>query len=140
MYNYYIYLEPCALNAEFQHFIPRLNTNTHKLVTVGWKYEHEILHGRYYCQFHLGFGAPAAAVIMSALHISHLPSSMAIKLPQTSNLCIGGNESRCEFFSLGNAFKKRIDSVTLTSHGCKDEQRIFAWVLLLPVLRGFEAL
>jgi hypothetical protein len=26
VYNYYIYLEPCALNAEFQqHFIPRFN-------------------------------------------------------------------------------------------------------------------
>jgi len=25
MYNYYHYLEPCALNAEFQHFIPRFN-------------------------------------------------------------------------------------------------------------------
>jgi hypothetical protein len=24
---------------------------------------------------------------------------------------------------LGNAFKKRIDSVTFTSHGCKDEQK-----------------
>jgi hypothetical protein len=23
MYNYYNYLEPCALNAEFQHFIPK---------------------------------------------------------------------------------------------------------------------
>jgi hypothetical protein len=27
MYNYYNYLEPCALNAEFQHFIPRFNKN-----------------------------------------------------------------------------------------------------------------
>jgi hypothetical protein len=25
MYNCYNYLEPCALNAEFQHFIPRFN-------------------------------------------------------------------------------------------------------------------
>jgi hypothetical protein len=25
LYNYYNYLEPCALNAEFQHFIPRFN-------------------------------------------------------------------------------------------------------------------
>jgi hypothetical protein len=25
MYNYYNYLEPCALNAEFQHFMPRFN-------------------------------------------------------------------------------------------------------------------
>jgi hypothetical protein len=25
MYNYYNYLEPCALHAEFQHFIPRFN-------------------------------------------------------------------------------------------------------------------
>jgi hypothetical protein len=25
MYNYYNYLEPCALNAEFQHFIPGFN-------------------------------------------------------------------------------------------------------------------
>jgi hypothetical protein len=25
MYNYYSYLKPCALNAEFQHFIPRYN-------------------------------------------------------------------------------------------------------------------
>ncbi len=25
MYNYYSQLEPCALNAEFQHFIPRFN-------------------------------------------------------------------------------------------------------------------
>jgi hypothetical protein len=25
MYNYYNYLEPCALNAEFQHFIPIFN-------------------------------------------------------------------------------------------------------------------
>ncbi len=25
MYNYYNYLEPCALNAEFLHFIPRFN-------------------------------------------------------------------------------------------------------------------
>jgi hypothetical protein len=25
MYNYYNYLEPCALNAEFQHFIPKFN-------------------------------------------------------------------------------------------------------------------
>ncbi len=24
-YNLYSYLEPCALNAEFQHFIPRFN-------------------------------------------------------------------------------------------------------------------
>jgi hypothetical protein len=24
MYNYYNYLEPCALNDEFQHFIPDL--------------------------------------------------------------------------------------------------------------------
>jgi len=56
------------------------------------------------------------------------------------NLCIGGTEILCAFFSLGNAFKKRNWlSNTLTSHGCKDEQRIFAWVLLLPVLRGFEA-
>jgi hypothetical protein len=27
MNNYYNYLEPCALNAEFQHFIPRFNKN-----------------------------------------------------------------------------------------------------------------
>jgi len=27
MYNYYNYLEPCALNAEFQHFVPRFNKN-----------------------------------------------------------------------------------------------------------------
>ncbi len=27
MYNYYNYLEPCALNAEFKHFIPRFKTN-----------------------------------------------------------------------------------------------------------------
>jgi hypothetical protein len=27
MYNYYNYLKPCALNAEFQHFIPRFNKN-----------------------------------------------------------------------------------------------------------------
>jgi hypothetical protein len=25
MYNYYNYLEPCALNAEFQHFTPKFN-------------------------------------------------------------------------------------------------------------------
>jgi hypothetical protein len=25
MYNYYNYLEPCALTADFQHFIPRFN-------------------------------------------------------------------------------------------------------------------
>ncbi len=25
MYNFYNYLEPCALDAEFQHFIPRFN-------------------------------------------------------------------------------------------------------------------
>jgi hypothetical protein len=25
VYNYYNYLEPCALNAEFQHIIPRFN-------------------------------------------------------------------------------------------------------------------
>jgi hypothetical protein len=25
IYNYYNYLEPCALNAEFEHFIPRFN-------------------------------------------------------------------------------------------------------------------
>jgi hypothetical protein len=25
MYNYYNYLEPCASNAEFLHFIPRFN-------------------------------------------------------------------------------------------------------------------
>jgi hypothetical protein len=81
-----------------------------------------------------------SSCLHSILAIFHLPSSMAIKLPQTSNLCVGGIEIRCAFFSLGNALKKRIDSVTLTSHGCKDEQRIFAWVLLLPVLRGFEAL
>jgi hypothetical protein len=27
MYDYYHYLEPCALNVEFQHFIPRFNKN-----------------------------------------------------------------------------------------------------------------
>jgi hypothetical protein len=25
MYNYYNYLKPCALNVEFQHFIPKFN-------------------------------------------------------------------------------------------------------------------
>jgi hypothetical protein len=25
MYNYYNYLEPCSLNAAFQHFIPRFD-------------------------------------------------------------------------------------------------------------------
>ncbi len=27
LYNYYNYFEPCALNSEFQHFIPRFNQN-----------------------------------------------------------------------------------------------------------------
>jgi hypothetical protein len=29
MYNYYYnYIKPCALNAEFEHFIPRFNTTS----------------------------------------------------------------------------------------------------------------
>jgi hypothetical protein len=43
IYNSYNYLEPCTLNAEFQHFIPRFNKNYLTLQTSlkegigGWK-------------------------------------------------------------------------------------------------------
>jgi len=42
MYNYYNYLEPCALNVEFQHFIFRFNKTSYfadliKEGTRGWK-------------------------------------------------------------------------------------------------------
>jgi hypothetical protein len=33
MYNYYNYFEPCALIAEFQHFIPRFNKTSLLLLT-----------------------------------------------------------------------------------------------------------
>ncbi len=33
IYNYYNYHEPCALNAEFQHFIPRFNKTSFLLQT-----------------------------------------------------------------------------------------------------------
>ncbi len=34
MYNYYNYLEPCALNAETQHFIPRFNQTSLYIFTA----------------------------------------------------------------------------------------------------------